>query len=221
MPQLLRRLPDVGPLGVRQRNREVLDPGRDRGAGASDQVVGHCAHDGDEPVADDFQGARIDPRSAGMPTRSLHDAGDRRLRWCPPGQGNHAAERACLPKVSPLCSHMWPGKRADVTSLLAVLERLRTQFKVGEVCIVADRCMIGAAAIEPIKARGWRSIPGVRMRRTRAANEQLLARAGRFEQVYANNDDLKAPSPLKVKEVWVEDRRYVVCVNEGVCSRST
>ena len=119
----------------------------------------------------------------------------------------------------PLCSHMWPGNRADVTSLIPVVDRLRTQFKVGEVCIVADRGMISAATIEQIKARGWRYILGVRMRRTREANEQVLARAGRFEQVYAKSDDPKAPSPLKVKEVWVEDRRYVVCVNEDQATK--
>lgn len=119
----------------------------------------------------------------------------------------------------PLCSHMWPGNTADVTSLVPVVDRLRTQFKVGEVCIVADRGMISAATIEQIKARGWRYILGVRMRRTREANEQVLARAGRFEQVYAKSDDSKAPSPLKVKEVWVEDRRYVVCVNEDQATK--
>jgi transposase len=119
----------------------------------------------------------------------------------------------------PLCSHMWPGNTADVTSLVPVVDRLRTQFKVGEVCIVADRGMISAATIEQIKARGWRYILGVRMRRTREANEQVLARAGRFEEVYAKSDDPKAPSPLKVKEVWVEDRRYVVCVNEDQATK--
>ena len=83
-----------------------------------------------------------------------------------------------------------------------------------EVCIVADRGMISAATIEQIKVRGWCYILGVRMRRSREANESVLGRAGRYEEVYAKSPDPKAPSPLKVKEVWVEDRRYVVCLNE-------
>jgi transposase len=119
----------------------------------------------------------------------------------------------------PLCSQMWPGNTADVTSLVPVVDRLRTQFKVGEVCIVADRGMISRATIEQLEARGWRYILGVRMRRTREANEEVLARAGRYEEVYAKSDDPKAPSPLKVKEVWVEDRRYVVCVNEDQATK--
>ena len=119
----------------------------------------------------------------------------------------------------PLCSHMWPGNTADVTSLVPVVDRLRTQFKVGEVCIVADRGMISRATIEQLEARGWRYILGVRMRRTREANEEVLARAGRFEEVYAKSEDPKAPSPLKVKEVRIEDRRYVVCVNEDQATK--
>src|SRR5206468_3697097 len=44
--------------------------------------------------------------------------------------------------------------------------------------------------------------------------DQVLSRAGRYRVVHpkrVNGDD---PSPLKVKEVWVGDRRYVVCLNE-------
>ena len=41
-----------------------------------------------------------------------------------------------------------------------------------------------------------------------------MGRAGRYREVYPPSTDPKAPSPLKVKEVWVEDRRYIVCKNE-------
>ena len=41
-----------------------------------------------------------------------------------------------------------------------------------------------------------------------------MGRAGRYREVYPRNTDAKAPTPLKVKEVWVEDRRYIVCQNE-------
>lgn len=114
----------------------------------------------------------------------------------------------------PLCSQFWPGNMSDVKSLVPVVERLREHFAVREVCIVADRGMISAATIEQIKARGWHYILGVRMRRSKEANESVLGRAGRYEEVYPKSPDPKAPSPLKVKEVWVEDRRYVVCLNE-------
>jgi hypothetical protein len=41
-----------------------------------------------------------------------------------------------------------------------------------------------------------------------------MGRAGRYHEVHARSTDPHAPAPLKVKEVWVEDRRYVVCHNE-------
>lgn len=119
----------------------------------------------------------------------------------------------------PLCSQMWPGNSADVRSLVPVVDRLRTHFQVGEVCLVADRGMISQVTIEQIQARGWRYILGVRMRRTREANEEVLARAGRYEEIYPKSADPKAPSPLKVKEVWVENRRYVVCLNEDQAAK--
>jgi len=119
----------------------------------------------------------------------------------------------------PLCSEMWPGNTTDVTSLIPVVDRLRRRFKVREVCVVADRGMISAATIEQIKARGWHYILGVRMRRSKEANAVVLARAGRYEEVHPKSAEAKAPSPLKVKEVWVDARRYVVCLNEDEASK--
>ena len=119
----------------------------------------------------------------------------------------------------PLLSQLWPGNTADVKSLVPVVDRLRTHFKVNEICIVADRGMISATTIEQIKVRGWQYILGVRMRRFKEANEEVLARAGRYEEVNPKSDHTKAPAPLKVKEVWVEDRRYLVCLNEDQATK--
>jgi len=115
---------------------------------------------------------------------------------------------------NPLCSTMWPGNTTDVTSLAPVVKRLQTHFGIQRVCIVADRGMISDTTIADIESRGWLYILGVRMRRTKEARDEVLARAGRFQTVHAKSDDVKAPSPLQVKEVWVEQRRYVVCRNE-------
>ena len=42
----------------------------------------------------------------------------------------------------------------------------------------------------------------------------MLSRRGRYQVVHPKGRHAKDPSPLKVKEVAVEDRRYVVCLNE-------
>lgn len=57
-------------------------------------------------------------------------------------------------------------------------------------------------------------ILGARMRRTKEVNEDVLSRGGKYSVVHPPRKKAKDPSPLKVKEVWVQDRRYVVCHNE-------
>jgi hypothetical protein len=120
---------------------------------------------------------------------------------------------------NPLCSTMWPGNTTDVNSLVPVVKRLQTHFGVQRVCIVADRGMISQATIAELEARGWLYILGVRMRRTKEAREEVLSRAGRYQEVYPKSADAKAPSPLSVKEVWVDQRRYVVCRNEDQATK--
>ena len=115
---------------------------------------------------------------------------------------------------NPVCSEMWPGNASDPKSLVPIVERLQTRFPVGQVCIVADRGRINADTPEQIRERKWQYILGVRMRSSKEAKEEVMGRAGRYHQVHAQSIDPQAPAPLKVKEVWVEQRRYVVCQNE-------
>ena len=129
----------------------------------------------------------------------------------------------------PLCSEMWPGNTADVKSLVPVVERLRRQFALGRVCIVADRGMISRETMRQIEERQWQYILGVRMRSSNEARYEVLSRAGRYEEVHAKSRNRKAPSALKVKEVWVgangeqageeSGRRYVVCLNEDQAAK--
>ncbi|HPA48341.1 MAG TPA: IS1634 family transposase [bacterium] len=116
----------------------------------------------------------------------------------------------------PIGSELWPGNTADVKSLVPIVDRLRKRFSVGEICIVADRGMISQETIQELEKseRKWKYILGVRMRRQKEVREEVLGRAGRYQEVYPARQNSKDPSPLKVKEVRVEDRRYVVCLNE-------
>jgi hypothetical protein len=114
----------------------------------------------------------------------------------------------------PLCSEMWPGNVADVTTLVPVVDRLQKRFGVGKVCIVADRGMISDKAMKEIEAREWEYILGVRMRRVVEVRDEVLGRAGRYQEVMDRDASGKEKAPLKVKEVRVGERRYLVCVNE-------
>ena len=114
----------------------------------------------------------------------------------------------------PICSEMLPGNVADVKSLVPIVERLRRGFSVENVCIVADRGMISKETIKEIESRKWKYILGVRMRRVKEVKKEVLSRGGRYEEVYPKSELKKDPASLKVKEVWIDERRYIVCVNE-------
>ena len=114
----------------------------------------------------------------------------------------------------PICCELWPGNRTDVTTLLPVVDRLRSRFGVTKVCIVADRGMISQETIEELEQRAWQYILGARMRSQKEVKEEVLARAGRYRVVYPERQTSDDPAPLKVKEVQVEGRRYIVCLNE-------
>jgi hypothetical protein len=146
------------------------------------------------------------------------------------GQRGHSKDhRPDLPQMvvgmvldnagNPLCSTMWPGNTTDVKSLVPVVKRLQEHFGVQRVCVVADRGMISAETIDELDSRGWQYILGVRMRRTKEAREEVLTRGGRYQVVHAPSKDAKAPSPLAVKEVWVDKRRYIVCRNDDQASK--
>jgi hypothetical protein len=70
--------------------------------------------------------------------------------------------------------------------------------------------MVSQGTIEGLEERGMEYILGARMRQQREVREGVLGRAGRYRDVAEN---------LRAKEVWVEDRRYVVCHNPYEAAR--
>ena len=116
----------------------------------------------------------------------------------------------------PVCCEMWPGNTTDVKSLLPIVKRLRTRFGITRVCIVSDRGMISDETVRKLEAMDppVRYILGARMRAVKEVGEEVLSRAGRFQVLHGGREHSKDPSPLKVKEVWVDERRYVVCLND-------
>ena len=116
----------------------------------------------------------------------------------------------------PICCELWPGNTADVTTLIPVVDRLRSRFGVRRVCIVADRGMISQETIAALEAkeRGWQYILGARMRSQNEVKDNVLSRGGRYRIVHRERVKTDDPSPLKVKEVRVDQRRYIVCLND-------
>jgi hypothetical protein len=107
----------------------------------------------------------------------------------------------------PIAWDLLPGNTADTVAFVAMIKKLRERFSIRRVVVVADRGMISKdtiALLEDDEQAPFDFILGCKMRRQKEVTEQVLSRAGRFREVADN---------LEVKEVVVEDRRYVVCSN--------
>jgi len=116
----------------------------------------------------------------------------------------------------PICCELWPGNTTDVKTLLPVVRRLRRRFHIQDICIVADRGMISAKVMEALRedTLNCRYILGARMRATRIVSDEVLSRGGRYQVVNGPRVGSADPSPLDVKEVRADGRRFIVCRNQ-------
>jgi transposase len=111
----------------------------------------------------------------------------------------------------PVCSEMWPGNTADVTSLVPVVDRLSRRFSIGRICIVADRGMISAETIAALEARGLLYILGVRERSDKLVREVVLADDAPFVPLAMARRNKE--TDYGAKAVMLGKQRYIVCVN--------
>jgi hypothetical protein len=93
----------------------------------------------------------------------------------------------------PVCTEMWPGNTADVTTLLPV------RFSVGCICVVADRGMISAETIAGLEARGLDYILGAREHTDRLVPQIVLDDQAPFVPLAI--DRRQGDTQLFVKEV--------------------
>jgi transposase len=115
----------------------------------------------------------------------------------------------------PICCELWPGNTTDVKTLVPVVDRLQRRFRISQIVIVADRGMISRKTIEQLQAPGRRVsyILGARLRNVKEIRETVLSHPGRYQEVRGPRQHSKDPAPLKVKNVQIGERRYVVCFN--------
>ena len=116
----------------------------------------------------------------------------------------------------PLACELLPGNATDVKLLIPVIKGIQARFETASFCVVADRGMISKKTIEALEApgSGIEYILGCRMRKQKEVREDVLGRrGGKYQQVQFDRKGSKEPLELKVREVWIEDRRYIVCFN--------
>ena len=116
----------------------------------------------------------------------------------------------------PLCCELWPGNTTDVKTLLPVVERMQRRFRVRALCVLADRGMISRKVLAELEAAQppVRYILGARMHRQKEVSETVLRTDGPWQEVHPERTSSQDPAPLKVREVLVQGRRYIVCLNE-------
>lgn len=104
----------------------------------------------------------------------------------------------------PIACEIWPGNMADVKTIVPIVKRLRKRFQLKKVILVCDRGMVSKANLKEIRRAGYDYIVGMKMRRLLEVRDNVLKRAGRYQEVADN---------LSVKEVWIQKRRYIICLN--------
>jgi len=113
----------------------------------------------------------------------------------------------------PICCEMWPGNTTDVKTLIPVVNRIQKRFGINRFCVVADRGMVSANTIEELEKDNISYIFGARMRQVKKIKLDVLSRGGRYSEVYPEGVTSKDPSPLKVKQVLLDKKRYIICLN--------
>jgi hypothetical protein len=117
----------------------------------------------------------------------------------------------------PMCSEMWPGNVADVTTLIPVIDRLRQRFAIGRMCVVADRGMISAETIAELEARKLLYLLGTRERTDRVVRDVVLADTAPCVPLTISKRGHEID--YEAKAVTVGGRRYFLCRNHQEAGR--
>jgi Transposase DDE domain len=117
----------------------------------------------------------------------------------------------------PVCSEMWPGNTADVTTLIPVIDRLRQRFAIGRICVVADRGMISAETVTALEERRLLYLLGTRERTDKVVREVVLADSAPCVPLTITRRGHEID--YEAKAVTVGDRRFILCRNHQEAER--
>jgi hypothetical protein len=117
----------------------------------------------------------------------------------------------------PVCSEMWPGNTADVTTLIPVIDRLRRRFAIGRICVVADRGMISAETVAALEARRLLYLLGTRERTDKVVRDLVLADPAPCVPLTITKRGHEID--YEAKAVTVGGQRYVLCRNHQEAAR--
>lgn len=104
----------------------------------------------------------------------------------------------------PVAHYVFPGNTADINAFRQALKDLKGRFPLdGRVVVVADRGVVSEPLLQALEGEAQEYIVGIPLHKWKAAGK-VLGRPGRFHKVAEN---------LRVKEVELDGKRYIVCHN--------
>lgn len=105
----------------------------------------------------------------------------------------------------PIYHEVLPGNRNDVSTVQEVVRKLKERFMITDCIFVGDGGMHSVDNLRVIEAElHYRAVIGVPLRNSVVVRDEILRRPGRYHTLKKN---------LRVKEVVVEGRRYVLGFN--------
>lgn len=109
----------------------------------------------------------------------------------------------------PITSSVFPGNTMDMITVETMLKHLE-KFDIKSCLFVCDRGMVSEENLNKLEQAGYGYLVGVKLRQLKEVRDQVLPVRGRYHKVADN---------LKVKEVRLQGKRYVICLNEREAKR--
>ncbi|MED1440107.1 IS1634 family transposase [Aeribacillus composti] len=103
----------------------------------------------------------------------------------------------------PIGHQVFPGNMHDTKTFGMVVGDLKKRYPIQKVILVGDRGMVSEANLDQIRELGMEYIVGVKLRKSKKAQE-LLSIRGPYKKVLPN---------LKVKSKKIDGETYVLCYN--------
>jgi transposase len=91
----------------------------------------------------------------------------------------------------------------DVQTVALMRQRVG-RLKMGRIVFVCDRGMVSQGNLQDLQGQGYDYLVGGKLRQLLEVREQVLCQPGAYRRVEDN---------LQVKEVFLDDKRYIICLN--------
>lgn len=103
----------------------------------------------------------------------------------------------------PIAHEVFPGNTPDSATFRQIIADMRKRFNLGRVVFVGDRGMVSKEILDELDRNHIEYIVGMRMRKAKEVGE-VLKTGGKYKVVRDR---------LRVKEVWHDADRYIICYN--------